>query len=93
VERALADPDVVAALSGPGGLYGTDVRQCDGEIFEISASSVVLEVGADCTDAGSGCGYPGPCRPVPAGLGRLMGVLTAIDAQEGAAPACKAVFP
>jgi hypothetical protein len=92
VERALADPDVVAALSGPAGLYGADPRPCDGEMLTIGVGSALLEVGVDCTATGSGC-LPGPCRPVPAGLGRLVGVLTAIDAQEGAAPACKAVFP
>jgi hypothetical protein len=88
VERALADPDVVAALSATPGLYGSDPRPCDGAVLDI------LEVGGDCpASGGGGCGLPGACRPVPMGVRRLASLVVAIDAQELAAPACKSVFP
>ena len=84
VERALANPDVTAALSGSVPLYGSDPRPVDGAVFAITVNGKQLLIGDDCGAAGTGC------VAVPAGVGALVTLLKALDAQEIAKPACAA---
>ena len=93
VERALADPDVVAAFAGTTALYGSDPRGCDGSVIDVTVGGKTVEVGGDCSRASS-CGTPSsPCVPVAPGLAALVDLLTKLDTQELATPACTAIFP
>lgn len=93
VERALADPDVVAALAGTTQLYGSDPRGCDGAVLDVTVGSRTVEVGGDCANANS-CGpATAPCVPVPPGLAALADLLSRLQTQELATPTCKAIFP
>lgn len=84
VQRALAAPDVVAALAAATTpLFGRDTRPVDGSVFLITRNGKSIEVGNPCdTDPA--------CVPVPPGVDALVSVLKALDAQELAKPACDA---
>lgn len=86
VERALAHPDVVAALAAAKTpVYGSDGRPADGTVFRITRNGKSIDVGGACASP------PGSsCIPIPPGVGALASVLKALDQQELAKPACDA---
>jgi hypothetical protein len=85
VMGAIADPDVQAALANPpppSGVYGVDSRPEDGAVFSFQRSDGRgFLVGMPCG------GAPG-CTEIPPGLATLEGLLTALDSQQLAQPAC-----
>jgi hypothetical protein len=94
VMAALADPDVQTALersksNGIIQLYGTMPRVPDASMFELTrAGGGGFMIGDPCPP-----GVGGPTCPVPGGLSRLMLVLTALDEQQVADPACVNLRP
>lgn len=82
----LTNPDVHAALAeAPPPLFGYDQRPVDGTVFEFkTAQGGSFLVGAD-------CGTTSGCRAIPPGIKQLRDRLVALDAQQLADPACKAV--
>ena len=92
VERALADPDVQAAIASNVELYGSDPRGCDGAVFEIQIGARTIDIGGDCS-LPNGCGpSQTKCVPVPQGLAKLQDLLALLDHQELARPACSAFW-
>jgi hypothetical protein len=94
VMAALADPDVQLALLRSKGavtlpFYGVDPRPVDGQAFQLTH------------DGGGGFLVGGPCPPgssstcmeIPAGVSRLVSVLTALDQQQLADPSCATLRP
>lgn len=83
---AFADPEVTAGFGDQvDTLYGRDTRPVDGQVFVVTrGDGRHFEVGADCAGATG-------CRAIPAGLARLRAVLTVLQAQELARPACAGV--
>jgi hypothetical protein len=93
VMAALADRDVQDVFERSKGaatipIYGVDPRPVDGQVFRIARSS------------GGGFLVGGPCppnvptsscMPIPGGVSRLVSVLTALDEQQLADPACAAL--
>jgi len=89
VERALAHPDVVRALASPTTpIYGQDNRATDGAVLRVTVTAGTPKS----IDVGSDCPSPpvGTCAPVPAGVRALTNLLTDLDKQELAKPACAA---
>jgi hypothetical protein len=92
IERALAHPDVTAALAGSTTLYGSDPRGCDGSVLDLAVDKKTIEIGGDCANANS-CGAPSsPCVPVPPGVSALAELLRKLDEQELAKDPCHTVF-
>ena len=86
VERALAHPDVVAALAAATTpVFGVDSRPVDGTVFEITRNGKSIDVGSDC-----GASSAPACVPIPPGVAALAAVLKSLDTQELAKPACDA---
>lgn len=89
VNAALAARDVQTAFGmATGGMervYGVDSRPVDGQVFSVSLNGATVIVGNPCRTGGSGC------LEVPAGLQRLVDVLTALRDQEMLRPACAAL--
>jgi hypothetical protein len=86
VRLDLEDADVRLALSAATPtLFGFDSRQLDGTVFEVQRSTGgSLLVGGD-------CGSDSSCRPVPAGIAKLVADLRALNAQQLADPSCSAL--
>jgi hypothetical protein len=80
----LAQADVqqsFAAVTPP--IYGVDSRPVDGSIFEVDrATGGSFLVGGDCPPTSSSC------RPIPAGVAKLVADLRALNDQQLADPAC-----
>lgn len=81
----LTNADVRAAMAEPSPpLFGYDQRPVDGQVFEFKTSAgASFLIGADCAGRAD-------CRAIPAGVKQLRDRLLALDAQQLAAPACKA---
>jgi hypothetical protein len=90
IMRAIADPDVQAALAAPAPpTYGLDARPVDGTIFQFRrADGRGFLAGGTCD---RNIGLPGPCVAVPAGITRLVNGLRALDEQQLADPSCAAL--
>jgi hypothetical protein len=89
VQSALGDPEVQKALAAATPpLFGRDNRPVDGTVFEVKRE------GGGGLLIGNPCGDPSgtPCAEIPAGIEHLRTVLLALDEQQLATPACKAVF-
>ncbi len=86
VKRALAHPDVVAALgTDAASLFGVDTRPGDGTIMHIDVNGRAFDIGPDCPSDGP------RCVPVPSGVRGLEAVLQAIDGQERRQAPCAAL--
>jgi hypothetical protein len=87
VVRALSHPDVVGAFRATVPIvYGVDDRASDGQVLAIRRSDMhEFYVGSACP-----MGDP-TCRPVPAGIATLAGVLYALDQQQLALMECAAL--
>ena len=88
---ALADADVAAAfaqasLDAGAVLYGRDDRPVDGSVFSIARNGREVLVGSPCRTG------TGTCTDAPAGVQRLVDVLTALVDQESRRPACVAAL-
>lgn len=90
IMRAIADPDVQAALAAPAPpTYGLDARPVDGTIFQFRrADGRGFLAGGTCD---RNIGLPGPCVEVPIGITRLANGLRALDEQQLADPSCAAL--
>lgn len=88
VINALNHADVTAAFADQTAtLYGRDTRPVDGQVFVVTrGDGRHFEVGSDCGGAAG-------CRAIPAGLARLRVVLTDLQTQQLARPACAGVRP
>jgi hypothetical protein len=96
VVAAFNDPDVVAALAKPGMLvYGTDARAYDGSILLVTRTPPAEANTGGSFGIGPTCvpnANTGLCaRAVPDGLVKLQQVLTRLDTQMEATPACAAL--
>ena len=95
VMAAILDPEVQQALvtsqgAGTTPFYGVDARPSDGQAFAIERNvGGGFLVGGPCPAGAS----PSSCMPIPAGLSRLVSVLTALDQQQLADPSCAALHP
>ncbi len=80
----LGAADVQLALSAAQPpLYGGDSRPVDGQVFEVKRSSGgSFLVGNDCPPTSSSC------RPIPAGVAKLVADLRALNEQQLADPSC-----
>jgi hypothetical protein len=87
VLRAVADPDVQAALAQPAPpLYGRDTRPVDGAVFQL------LRADGRGFLAGSSCQTSEPaCAAIPAGVSRMVTLLRALDTQQLMDPSCAAL--
>jgi len=89
VMAAFRDPDVQAAFAQTTGelsnlFFGVDTRPSGGEILVIGRKDGGgFPVGAPCPAGGDAS-----CRPIPAGVSRLVSVLRALDQQQLADPTC-----
>ena len=89
---ALGSADVAAAFqaaaASDGGttLYGVDERPFDGSLFFVERDGRFVYVGAPCRTG------TGACVPAPAGVQRLVDVLSALAEQESRRPACAAAL-
>lgn len=81
VTRALAHPDVQAALAKAPVLYGRDTRPVDGVVLRITTGGKQIEVGDDCAGASG-------CTEVPAGVKALVALLTDLDERKTLPDAC-----
>jgi hypothetical protein len=83
----LADPDVMAAFALPApALYGADPRPVDGSVYQIARSnSGTIQVGSDCPTTSSSC------RPIPAGIARLVADLRKLIDSQTTNIACENV--
>ena len=87
IARAFANPDVVGAFRATVAIvYGVDDRLTDGQVLALRRADMhEFFVGSPCP-----MGDP-TCRPVPAGIATLAGILYALDQQELARPECMAL--
>jgi len=89
VMAAFRDPDVQTAFAQTTGelstlFFGVDTRPSGGEILMIGRKDGGgFPVGAPCP-----AGVDAACRPIPAGVSRLVSVLRALDQQQLADPTC-----
>jgi len=83
VVNAIYDPDVIRTLRTPGTwIFGVDPRPAGGQIFAFRRDDgPEFYVGAPCQ------GRPN-CVDPPDGVGVLVGVLSALDAQQLASDGC-----
>jgi hypothetical protein len=88
VVRALAHPDVEAAIALGHVVYGEDGRPLDRPIFDFRYRSGSVGVGTPCP-----LSLAAPCQPIPAGIDALKASLEKLAAQELARAACLEPFP
>ena len=86
VNRALAHPDVQAALAMGGALFGRDSRPVDGQVFEIMVGKDTITVGDPCNGGG------GPCTAIPLGVNALARLLRDIDEEQLNLTPCAGMF-
>jgi hypothetical protein len=80
VARAVADPDVQAALAAAPIFYGSDPRPT-GTVLQLNIDGKGIEIGA-------GCGGFAACIEPPAGITALAGLLAQVEARELTQPTC-----
>ena len=86
VTAALRNSDVQQAIRAAPILYGADPRAYDGALLRVVIAGAVIEIGAACPAAASGC------KAIPPGVAELGQLLESLDMEELGRPPCSTTF-